>query len=660
MPRPNPGLLALAALCCVLARNSLAQSRPQSTAPNSAPAEAAQPAPWRSGLTEINEGWLEHDGDNLQWAQGDLNEAGWQAVDDIEDMGGATAGWKWFRKRVDLPAGHPQVHLLIEGGAGTYELYVNGVRQDGAHLRSAFDVRRPVEKVFPLDENASQYVFALRTRAPQNYAAYHLPLFLSVTLGQPTAVDYERQALESERLYDLLPGLAINLMLCLAAFGAIALFFYQRTHREYLFLGLYLLLSGLSDGLVECGQTGVLPTSANFLYGDPLTFLFSIAQIEFTFAFAGRRVGRLWRIYEILLLCPLVLVALAWGGHIQYAAYELVEALITLPVAVGLPTLLFVWWRQGNREAALLILPSILPAGTGILATLGSVSVYTGWGAFDFLGNLLQLGPVRLSAIDVGTMLFLLAIGVVMFFRFTRVSREQARATAELEAAREIQQRLVPAVLPEVAGWRVEAAYLPAQEVGGDFYQVLEHADGSTLIALGDVSGKGLKAAMTGALAIGALRTLAAEGLRPAELLARLNRQMLEAQDGGFVTCVAARIASNGELTVANAGHLEPYRNGREVACEPGLPLGIHPDAEYAEFTIRLENADRVMFLSDGVVEARTPAGELLGFERTRELSTRAAAEVATKAQRFGQEDDITVLTLEFAPVAAPISAAAG
>jgi serine phosphatase RsbU (regulator of sigma subunit) len=151
---------------------------------------------------------------------------------------------------------------------------------------------------------------------------------------------------------------------------------------------------------------------------------------------------------------------------------------------------------------------------------------------------------------------------------------------------------------------------------------------------------------MTGMLAIGALRTLAAENLRPGELLARLNRQIMEAQHGGFVTCVAARLTPDGELTIANAGHLEPYRNGLEIACNPGLPLGLDPSAGYEDTAIQTMAGDRVTFLSDGIVEARSGKGDLLGFERTRELSTRAAEEIAAEALHFGQEDDITVLTL--------------
>jgi hypothetical protein len=275
----------------------------------------------------------------------------------------------------------------------------------------------------------------------------------------------------------------------------------------------------------------VLPLSANFLAADPLIYAATIAQIEFTYSFGGRRVGRAWRVYEVLLLTPLVLLWLQWEGWLPSTVYLLIEALIVIPVALLLPVFLWLWYRRGNREAGWLILPSLLPAAIVTLGNFGSISIFLGWRRFDFLDNLIPIGVAQLQLDDAGDLLFLLAIAVVIFFRFTRVSREQARSAAELGAAREIQQRLVPASLPELPGLHLEAAYLPAQEVGGDFYQVLEQDDGYALIVVGDVSGKGLKAAMTGALAIGALRTLAAENHSPAALLARLNRQMLSTQE---------------------------------------------------------------------------------------------------------------------------------
>jgi hypothetical protein len=615
------------------------------TAPAQQPPRPAEPIEWRTGLIEINENWLTQGGDNLAWATPEFNDAGWQTVD-IEDMGSAAPGWRWFRRHVSTGPDHPEVRLLVEGGNGAYELYVNGQKIPGTEIRSAFNVSRPAERVFELNNDSGDFALAIRTHVPVGYSAYHLPLFLSITMGGPTAIGYERQAAESERLYSVAPSIAINLLLILSGIALFFLFTHQKSHREYLFLGLYLLFSGLSNGIAVSQQAGLLPTSANVLFADPLIYLSSIAQIEFTFAFASRRVSRPWRVYELVLLAQLILIPFCWTGILSYDWYLIEEQVISLPIPLLLPVLLFIWWRRGNREAAWLILPSMLPAGLGISSTVGYISIFMDLRRFDFLANPVQIGPYPVAIFDIGTLLFLLAIGFVMFHRFTRVSREQARSAAELDAAREIQRRLVPAHIPAVKGWRIEAAYLPAQEVGGDFYQVLEQPDSSAWVLVGDVSGKGLKAAMTGTLAIGALRALAPDASGPAELLARLNNRLSGASDGGFITCLCARIAPDGTVTLANAGHLAPYSNGLELPVEGGLPLGVVASLAYSETRITVAPGDSLTLLSDGVVEARNPQSELFGFERTRQASTQSAQSIAASAQAFGQEDDITVLTL--------------
>jgi serine phosphatase RsbU (regulator of sigma subunit) len=104
-------------------------------------------------------------------------------------------------------------------------------------------------------------------------------------------------------------------------------------------------------------------------------------------------------------------------------------------------------------------------------------------------------------------------------------------------------------------------------------------------------------------------------------------------------------------MTVANAGHLAPYLGGREMALDGGLPLGIAAEAAYCETEVQLEPGDSLTFLSDGVVEARNRQGDLFGFERTRDISGNAVEDIAEAAQAFGQEDDITVLRLEFVGV---------
>lgn len=221
--------------------------------------------------------------------------------------------------------------------------------------------------------------------------------------------------------------------------------------------------------------------------------------------------------------------------------------------------------------------------------------------------------------------------------------RERDVLQTEFETAREMQQRLVPPAV-DVPGFRIESVYKPALQVGGDFFYIRPEDEDGLLIVVGDVSGKGLKAAMTVSSIIGALRTIPA--LSPTRVLAALNRGLVGQMQGSFVTCCAARVGRDGKVTICNAGHLPPYENGAEVAVSAGLPLGIDPGAEYEESHFLLNAGRRLTFLSDGIVEARNPSGELFGFERTLQLSNSAAETIAQAAIDFGQEDDITVLTL--------------
>lgn len=600
---------------------------------------------WSSGTVDLNERWHTHTGDDAAWAQPGWDDHAWETID-LDSLGASKAEWRWFRLHVKLAQQRPHTHLLVVGGAGAYELYLNGQLVQDARLKPWYGERRPVELVVPLADEVSEFTLALRTHPTAAYTLWHLPLFLTVTVGTADAIDNERQAFESQRMYAAVPSLAINLVVILAGLGAFALFASQRARREYLWLALYLLLLGISNGLLYSVTSGVIPLAWNNLLADPLIYVFTVMQIQFTFSFAGQKIGKAWRVYQCALLGTLLVNPLVWLGVLSTAKYVLIETAVILPAALILPILLLVWYRRGNQEAGWLILPSLLPAATAALFDLGSASIFTGWGKLDFLSEPIPLGPVQLQMTDAGDFLFVLAIAVVMFLRFTRVTREQLRVSAELEAARVIQRRLVPEHLPIVRGYALEAAYFPAQEVGGDFYQVLELSDGAQLLVLGDVSGKGLKAAMTSTLALGALRTLAVEALAPAAVLTRLNLQMVENSEGGFITCVCARLESNGALTVASAGHLAPYHNGEELQVNQGLPLGITLQALYADERVRLAPGDRLTLLSDGVVEARDAHGTLFGFERTRALSRDTAASIARAAQEFGQEDDITVVTI--------------
>ncbi|MGD0345632.1 MAG: PP2C family protein-serine/threonine phosphatase, partial [Terracidiphilus sp.] len=229
-----------------------------------------------------------------------------------------------------------------------------------------------------------------------------------------------------------------------------------------------------------------------------------------------------------------------------------------------------------------------------------------------------------------------------------RTARERAELAGEMQSAREIQQYLIPEKLPPTPGLVIHSVYQPSREVGGDFFQVLPDArDGSTLIIVGDVAGKGLKAGMLAALIVGSIRTAFKFTSDPGSILALLNERL---QGRGLVTCLAMRIDCNGSVELANAGHLPPYLNGKEMAVEGALPLGVVPGMQFAAARFQLDPGDSLVLLTDGVIEARNSAGELFGFERTAAVSTQSAESIAHAAQDFGQDDDITVLTLRWLP----------
>jgi serine phosphatase RsbU (regulator of sigma subunit) len=268
---------------------------------------------------------------------------------------------------------------------------------------------------------------------------------------------------------------------------------------------------------------------------------------------------------------------------------------------------------------------------------------------FDFLNNPLfpPIQGVRFYPQKVASLVLFAAI---LYAVYRYVLEQQARQNVmerEIQSAREIQQVLVPETLPALEGYAVTSAYQPAMEVGGDFFQIIPNDDGSAIVALGDVSGKGLKAGMNVSMIVGVLRAEAGT-TSPAELLASLNRCLVGRMSGGFATGVVFRLDPDGTVTFANAGHLPPYLNGQQHELDASLPLGLISYSDYTEMSMTLQPGDQLSVYSDGLLEATSPTGELFGFDRMNALfANRPTAQEAMKAAiEFGQEDDITVLTI--------------
>ncbi|MGB9144709.1 MAG: PP2C family protein-serine/threonine phosphatase, partial [Acidobacteriaceae bacterium] len=340
-----------------------------------------------------------------------------------------------------------------------------------------------------------------------------------------------------------------------------------------------------------------------------------------------------------------------WPGHV-FLAWDIGLTIPSLLVEIWVLVLVaFALRRRLDAARWLLAVAATLVNGIQTAGDWsGAGARWTHWTAEAVIGQpLFTAAGIEFTPATLADTLLLVAIVYAVWRYQAEQSRRQNVLDEEFRNAQELQQVLVPDSLPEVPGYTVTSAYRPAQEVGGDFFQVIPGCDGGATLVVGDVSGKGLKAAMTVALIVGAVRTLAETTNDPAEILAGLNRRLHGRMSGGFATCVALRLDANGTCTVANAGHLPPFVNGEEMSLPGALPLGMASEGDYATATVRLEAGDRLVLYTDGLPEARNAAGELFGFERVRTLLAGDADPnaVAEAALRFGQEDDVTVVRLE-------------
>jgi len=231
---------------------------------------------------------------------------------------------------------------------------------------------------------------------------------------------------------------------------------------------------------------------------------------------------------------------------------------------------------------------------------------------------------------------------------FEEARENQARLQSDLDMARQIQQQLLPSGAREVPGLDLATAYVPARELGGDFYDLLPFGIGRLAVAIGDVSGKGTAAALYGSLAIGILRELVHDReASAAEMLTLLNGRLLAARlDARFIAMqFAIYDAALRELNVANAGGTLPIliRSGAvEEVRVTGMPLGLLPEAEFDEMRLALQPGDIVVFASDGIHEAMNKDQEEFGIERLKAvLATVVPADPGyTVAQRIVKATD--------------------
>jgi hypothetical protein len=619
--------------------------------------------------------WQFRTGDDPAWASPNFDDSSWQPIQAGMPWEGqghpGYTGFGWYRLHLVLPdnarAGW-NLALLLPYVQDACEVYWNGELVGGVGKVPP----RPSWSVFPTPTAVPlgaprPGVLAIRVwKAPHVYLSDPEEGGLA---GMPQAGSLESiNALIVRSDYDNLRGhlFAFAEQLISGLVGLLALFAWLRNRRRRMlgWLALAMVFPLCSILIFD------FPQSRSFaaFYGliGPMVTINDIASWFLLIYLLGlddnTRLIRWTKFLSVagisLALVDSTMVCFDWTR--LFPRFFLVA-----DVAATIPELLLEFYivviflfairkRQDAARWALAIFALISNFLQGAGDILGLGSRWTHWTIASKLnGPLVTIGGTALTARSLVGTLFLASIFYVAWRYSVEQSQKQSTMEQEFRSAQELQRVLIPDVLPALSGYSVSSAYRPAQEVGGDFFQLVALPGDAAMLVIGDVSGKGLPAAMAVALIVGAIRSTVETTDDPAAVLAALNRRLHGRLRGGFATCLALRLDAKGVCLIANAGHLPPFLDGKEVALIPALPLGMMEEMEFESTQLHMAPGDRLTLYTDGLLEARNPAGELFGFERIADLLGHSpeAQEIAEAALRFGQEDDITVLTLTVTPV---------
>ena len=598
------------------------------------------------------------------WASPGFNDSSWRLVRSgaawVEQPDAAFAGPAWFRAKVVLPDGARSLAVYLPETFLNYQVYADGKLLGGLGPmppRPSASITHPILLPLPGASEGRTVVLALRVwRWPQWNYFYKFALPSGIQIGDAHLLEARRDITGKGAAWDQVGNILLLVVELLFGAATLVLFALRRSEYTNLWFGVSLVLSAAS----RCW--GVWPTSHSvsistyYVVLQGLSSLTRLAQVFFYFDFLKGR--RNWLFWSAVATASLIAIAdyplffpayfparlaavpiIAWTG--------LISALQAAPCA-WIFTLLFQRVREGREDARLLLVPVVLKQSSPILFFISYWGFYGfSWRPTAFAKlNELSAWPFSFSFYDLSDGLFLVAMLAILIRRFVRTAAREEDYQRERDAAHIVQQVLIPEEVPMVPGFEVQSVYLPYGEVGGDFFQVIPSVDSSVLIAIGDVSGKGLPAAMTVALLVGIFRTCAIYNRVPGEILSVMNKSLTGRGNGGFTTCLVLRADPDGTLTIANAGHVSPYMDGRELNLECELPLGLAEEVTYSQACFHFDVRSELTLLTDGVIEARSPTGELYGFDRVAAIAREAAGEIARLAKKFGQDDDITVLKL--------------
>lgn len=629
--------------------------------------------------------WKFHIGDNPRWADPNFDDSSWENVDLTPKAGsfdptlglsGYVPGWTakghpgywgyaWYRIRVKVNA-RPGQSLAVAYTSDVddaYQVFANGVLL-GSFGDFSEGSASPVPynsqpRMFRLPETGAEgpvsVLLAFRVWMEPNTlilspdpGGFHSPILLGQTGA--IAADYTLAWMRYVRAYG--PSCVEAALFFVLAVLAGSLILFDRSDPVYWWLALVFLLTAFDRTILCIGAwTQVMDSVTLTMFLDvfcrPLT-LGAWVMVWWAW-FRLRRPS--WLPKVVAILTALYMVSDLVGENLFFtlvsgsvsSAFHLVSVGVRLLFLLPLVYIVFEGVSEQGQEG-LLALPAVILVGIAqFQLELSVLHVRTAWFPFELQITLGQIAELVLAVV----------IFVLLVRRLQMSLRQQRQMALDVKQAQEVQQVILPEASTSLPGLRIETEYRPAREVGGDFFQVIPDAsDGSALIVAGDVTGKGLKAGMLVAMLVGSIRSTVECSRDPKYVLEALNRRLI-GRGNACATCLAMKIAASGKVTLANAGHLPPYLNGKPVDMEGALPLGIVPDVEVSVMQFELNDGDRLVLASDGIAEAMDAEGHLFGFDRVEEMLAQgadtgpiSAAKLAEAAERFGQKDDISVIAI--------------
>lgn len=628
------------------------------------------------GAVPLDGAWQFHLGDDPGWAQPGIDDAaghgGWEQLTADAPWGtqghANYTGYAWYRRHIDItlsPGAPADLAMMVPGIDEIYQFYWNGqpMGRFGSfppHLDYYALVPPQTWGLGPVRSGVlAVRVFKVPLASNDDGTAGGFEA--APILGSPQAIAAAKTATDYSWLSRSQFRFALTSLYALASL--LSLVAWLRDRRQWLLFWMMaftfmpvldLLMTGMRLQVSGIWMTFLTQTAIQLREISQWFLLIWLLQLH-----DRARVVRWVRIVAIASTIAGTLDG-ALGflyGALGIVPFQITDAVLTFFILPGeaIPVLLVLYAvarRQRLDSARWLVAGFALISGTFYaVSNIAAQGVrFTHWTLAAEMTNWhITLFGMPFAALLILRVLLFLSIVYAVARYAAEDRRRRAALELEFENAREIQQVLVPETLPTIPGFTLSSSYKPALEVGGDFFQIVALDGDSTLVILGDVSGKGLRAAMAVSLIVGAVRSIADTTSSPAEILGHLNRHLYGRLQGGFATCVALRLNREGKCVAASAGHPAPLLNEHEIELAGAVPLGVLDSATYDEVSLQLNAGDHLALYTDGLLEARGPGGEVYGFERLYTLfaANPSAAGAAEAAVAFGQEDDITVLTLQ-------------